>query len=207
MIEDDDHEPDDHEDPIVTMAADLADEARAEKIDFEKKLAAHLTKHPRSWGEPFKEDQKNRPARMARFLEAFAQTGRVTHSARYAGVDRGTVYDWKKRDPEFARQWEEAEGEYKDGLMAELHRRGVIGVKKFAGVSKDGKVYFDIVASDRLFELELKRVEPAFRDRFDVTSGDAAISGVLIVPPAVTLDQFVEEAEKLRRKFQEKGYM
>ncbi|HEY0112120.1 MAG TPA: hypothetical protein VGB59_03095 [Allosphingosinicella sp.] len=42
------------------------------------------------------------------FLRALARTGNARLAAELAGVDKGTAYDWRDRDPGFARDWARA---------------------------------------------------------------------------------------------------
>ncbi len=65
-----------------------------------------------------------------KFLEAFRQTGNVTEAAEKAGVNRATPYKWRKKDPKFAKAWEEAEQEAADRLEREAWRRAVEGVEE-----------------------------------------------------------------------------
>ena len=46
--------------------------------------------------------------RRAAFLTSLAKTGQITRSAKAAKVERQTVYDWRRQDPEFAKAWDEA---------------------------------------------------------------------------------------------------
>ena len=53
--------------------------------------------------------RRRTPARQrAAFLEQLALCGSVMEAAHRAGVNRGTLYRWKKKDPEFAGRWAEA---------------------------------------------------------------------------------------------------
>lgn len=53
--------------------------------------------------------RRRTPARQrAAFLEQLARCGSVQEAALRAGVNRGTLYRWKKKDPEFAGRWAEA---------------------------------------------------------------------------------------------------
>lgn len=53
--------------------------------------------------------RRRTPARQrAAFLEQLARCGSVLEAARRAGVNRGTVYRWKAKDPDFARRWADA---------------------------------------------------------------------------------------------------
>jgi hypothetical protein len=195
VIDEDDHDPMDG-DPLY-----------AERTATEDALQAESVANPRQWGVPYVQEYNNRRERMNRFLDFYAKTGRMMHACRYAGIAKSTFYDWKARDPLFADEVKEAEDMYHDDLLQELRRRAIIGVRKIKHVSKDGQITYDIEANDQLFAMELKRIEPGFRDRVDVTSGDQSIAGILVVPPKVTLQEFVDEAERLRQEFQKKGYM
>lgn len=49
------------------------------------------------------------PSRQrAAFLEQLARCGSVLEAALRAGVNRGTVYRWKAKDPDFAQRWADA---------------------------------------------------------------------------------------------------
>lgn len=53
--------------------------------------------------------RRRTPARQrAAFLEQLAHCGSVLEAALRAGVNRGTLYRWKKKDPEFAGRWANA---------------------------------------------------------------------------------------------------
>ena len=59
-----------------------------------------------------------------RFLDELAQTGVVSSSARAAGIGRRTAYDWRDRDPGFARAWDDALDQAVDALTWWLQIRG-----------------------------------------------------------------------------------
>ena len=53
--------------------------------------------------------RRRTPARQrAAFLEQLARCGSVHEAALRAGVNRGTVYRWRAKDPDFARRWDDA---------------------------------------------------------------------------------------------------
>lgn len=53
--------------------------------------------------------RRRTPARQrAAFLEQLARCGSVLEAAQRTGVNRGTVYRWKKKDSEFAGRWADA---------------------------------------------------------------------------------------------------
>lgn len=64
------------------------------------------------------------------FLKTLASTGNVGLSVQAAGVGRSSVYQWKKKDDEFAQEWSEALAEASDVLEAEARRRAVEGTEE-----------------------------------------------------------------------------
>jgi hypothetical protein len=66
-------------------------------------------------------------ARKAAFLRAFSSTGSVTASARLAGIDRTTHYEWLSRDAKYKAGFEMATDMANDAALDELVRRGTIG--------------------------------------------------------------------------------
>ncbi len=61
------------------------------------------------------------------FLACLEQTGSVTSAAQAAKMGRSMVYQHKRSDPEFARQWEEALETGADLLADEARRRAFAG--------------------------------------------------------------------------------
>jgi hypothetical protein len=80
--------------------------------------------------EPTKTTPKKvrKPGWAERFLKRFAECGNVTAAAKYARIHRDTAYERRKTDPEFAKQWHDAETSAVEGLELEAHRRAVKGV-------------------------------------------------------------------------------
>lgn len=61
------------------------------------------------------------------FLISFAKCGNISQSAKDAKIDRITVYDWKRDDPEFLAAYEHAEEDAADALEEEARRRAIKG--------------------------------------------------------------------------------
>jgi hypothetical protein len=98
------------------------------------------------------------------FLERLAAGFSVTHAADGAGVYRRRFYELREVDEEFARAWADAYESGTDALRDEARRRAVEGVSEPL-VSAGKIVGHKVVYSDRLLELELKRRDPAYRER------------------------------------------
>ena len=60
-----------------------------------------------------------------RFLDNFRQSGVVLRAAIAAGVGRQTHYDWLDKDPNYAREFEDAKQDAADLLEEELYRRAL----------------------------------------------------------------------------------
>ncbi len=109
---------------------------------------------------------------IAIFLDELSKSGRVTHSARAAALDRSGLYKAAKENPELAQRWEDAEKAYVDVLVREAHRRAVEGVEEavwYQGV-ECGKVR---KYSDSLLTTMLKAAAPAeFRENATVKIGN-----------------------------------
>ena len=63
----------------------------------------------------------------AAFCAALADSCNVGRSAAAIGVSRATVFEWRKKDPDFARMWEEALEVGVTALEDEAHRRAFEG--------------------------------------------------------------------------------
>lgn len=116
------------------------------------------------------------------FLESLALHGNVTQAAHHAGLGRWKVYELRKQDAEFAREWEEALRESEDRLEAEAVRRAVDGVEEpyfYQGEQRGASRKY----SDQLLMFLLKSRRP---DRFAVGgAGEEDGSGQTGVGPVV----------------------
>jgi hypothetical protein len=120
--------------------------------------------------------------KQARFCEEYAKHGRKKQAADVVGVSLNTIQRYGSADPIFKEMLAEAQASYRDHVAEEVYRRAIIGVDKahLGGQFKDEVVLVEKVYSDRLLELEAKRVDPAYRDRGSI---DIAVKegGVLVI--------------------------
>ena len=85
------------------------------------------------------------------FLAAYSETGNVREAARAAGIDRGTHYDWLRKDPEYVTAFAHAQEDAADTLEAVARNRAIQG-------------------SDLLTIFLLKGLRPErYRERYNVT--------------------------------------
>ena len=130
------------------------------------------------------------------FLRDFANHGRKKESASAAGVSLLTVTNHCKNDPDFAQAFDEAQADYRDKFVKraidEIAYHG-ISIKKVNHVT--GEVYEERRDHPvRLLELELRRVDPTFRDKQEISLTGGG--GILVVPAAMTPAEWVADQEK-----------
>ena len=115
------------------------------------------------------------------FCEHLSILGRVTHAARASGISPLTVKAAEKNDPAFAEMVGLAQMEYRDKIAAEVYRRAVEGweVPIVGGQWKDQVVAHERRYSDRLLELEAKRVDSGYREKQALNIGQAG--GVIVI--------------------------
>lgn len=116
------------------------------------------------------------------FLEHYAMTGCINDAAVIAGVSEATVWNHVKYDIVFSSHFREAQSSYRDLVVTEVRRRAIHGVVK-AKWHEGRIVGHEVTYSDRLLELEAKRVEPAYRESgttvnvSNVANAQAAVVG------------------------------
>jgi hypothetical protein len=127
------------------------------------------------------------------FLAAYRRCGIIQEAATASKVGRRTVFDWLKNDPQFLKDYEEAQDQAIELLEAEADRRGKEGVRKpvlYKGEQvqiKDpqtGKMepLWEHVYSDLLLIFRLKALRPQkYRDGFQ--GGDGGPATIVRVRP------------------------
>ena len=110
-----------------------------------------------------------------KFLKALAMTASVSAAAKHIRVCRNALYEWRKDDPSFRVEWDEAVELGTDALEDEAVRRAYDGTLKpvYYGGKKVGTVreYSDSLL---VFMLKARRPEK-FRERFDIDPGNRFI--------------------------------
>lgn len=137
---------------------------------------------------------------MPAFIAALRDTGVVRHAYEAAGMGRTVVYDARKKNPEFAKAWDDAVQDAADLLEMEAIRRAHHGVKKpviYQGKLcgawvKDGQVVEEGTPgammiplsvteySDTLLIFMLKGIRPEkFKDHSPITEAMASMVKVI----------------------------
>lgn len=115
----------------------------------------------------------------AKFLEILGTCANVTKACELANLSRPTVYDWKRNDPEFATEWEEALALGIEACEAEAFRRAFDGYEE--PVYQGGRLVGVVRKySDSLAQFMLRAHAPEkYRDRSDIhLHGKLAVSNM-----------------------------
>jgi len=108
------------------------------------------------------------------FLAALEESGSVTSSCTAANISTVRVYEVKRNDPEFAKQWEQALEQGADILEAEARRRAMEGTSKGSDTLlmfllkglrpqrwRESRATLPPAELDRMIAAELKRLAAA----------------------------------------------
>lgn len=114
---------------------------------------------------------KIRHPKKSAFLAAFRECGNIRQAALASGVDRTSYYVWCERDEHFAFAAEQAKVEAKEALEQEARRRAMDGVRQETPIFYKGERVATVVKteySDILLMFLLKKLDPSYRERFDI---------------------------------------
>jgi hypothetical protein len=123
--------------------------------------------------------------RRGLFLDKLRATGNVSEASIAGEIGRGSWYDKRLVDKEFAAEWDDAEMTFLDRFEATAIKRSVVGEierKPYLHVNKDGskqtKMRDVITKSDRLMALTLTARHPSYRPvtRVEQTSPDGSMT-------------------------------
>jgi len=146
----------------------------------------------------FDDDQKDV------YLAALTKHGMKTRAAQEAGVSPNCVIKHIKNDTNFKESVDDAIATYRDSWVEysmDIARNGWVSQVYI----KDGEVTGEKRELPiRLIELELKRVEPEYREKQSLElSGN--VGGVLVAPAGQTPDNWIEQQKEENKDKQEPG--
>lgn len=117
------------------------------------------------------------------YLREMMIHGRVADSAATAGVTTQTIRTHRSKDEEFREAEDFAKEIYRDRLLAH-HQELVFHGSERKTFDRNGNVVnSERVYYPRLIELELKKMDPAYRDKQEV---DFRVSGGVVIAPSET---------------------
>lgn len=143
-------------------------------------MAKKSNPHPKTEKNPRGAGKHTDPNKQAKFLELYLELGRIELAAKLAQVTKTTVYNWIKKDTDFANSFNEikplAKENYVGVLEQEAHRRAVEGVETpvyYKGILIDKVREY----SDTLLIFLLKGAAPEkYRDHTDLNvSGNLGV--------------------------------
>ncbi|HNQ98351.1 MAG TPA: hypothetical protein PKN52_00045 [Trueperaceae bacterium] len=140
------------------------------------------------------------------FLEKYAECGLMYVSARAAGVTPPTVTSHVENDPDFAAAFQDAKDAYRDRVMAHAYKLSIEGVEEpiIGGKDKDEVVAYKKVYATNILAMEMRRVNPDYKDRADVNlSGN--VGGVLVVPARLSVEEWTKAAAEYRDQMPGEG--
>ena len=129
------------------------------------------------------------------YLMELADHGLKGRSGRSAGVCMQTIQDHREIDPEFQMSEQEAMSKYRDKVVAHANDLALNGVKTVRIIDERERVE-KIEYPIRLIELELKRVEPEYREKQPMDINPVG-TGVLLAPADKSPQQWIDEQMKL----------
>jgi hypothetical protein len=124
----------------------------------------------------------------ARIVAEIADHGRLGTACRKNAVSMGTIKKYIEKDPEFGQAVMEANEAYKDKLIAH-HQNLVFNGTVRTSYDRNGNIVSEeTIYPVRLIELELKKVDPGYRDKREV---DVNVKGgVMVAPSEVSMEDW-----------------
>jgi hypothetical protein len=137
------------------------------------------------------------------YLLALFETGQKGMAADAAGVDRTTVINHLKNDPDFEEAYQTTLELRGQAMVEQVEREAMAGFQEDI-VNKDGEVVGYRTKYETQIRLAiLKRYDSAYRDQSTVNVNMEGKVGVLVAPAAMTVEQFTAAMADQRAKQRE----
>ena len=120
------------------------------------------------------------PGICNQYLEFMAETGRHERAALACGISYETARVYRKENPDFEKQCQDAERAYHAKIYKLLADQ----------IEKDD-------ANPRFLELELKRIDRSYSEKFQHDVNVKGGGGVIIMEKALTAEELVAEFEEV----------
>ena len=138
---------------------------------------------------------KSRRRWQDKFIQALRITANVWRACQHAKISRATPYAAYDADPEFAKQWKEAEEESADRIDAEIWRRAVEGIDKnvyHQGIHVDTIREYD---TPLLMMLAKARRPEKYRENYAVAIGNPDGSNLVLDGRQQAINLFTSSPE------------
>ena len=130
-----------------------------------------------------KQSEAIRTLKKRKYCDEYAKTGVMLGSCEIVDIHHTTLAKWKEEDPEFREACELAKQVYIERLEKEVDRRAFEGQRRLKFdknglVQRDenGDVYEEWNFNSNLAMFRLKRLDPGYRERHEVTMSDAKLN-------------------------------
>lgn len=128
------------------------------------------------------------------FYAILARTGRIGAAAEAAGINKTSLKCWTspahpRYDSAIASVKETALEAFQESLLAECHKRAVEGTDVELSYKGEATGEYVKQKSDRLLELMLKSLHPAFRQRSEIVSTNVNMDASALDPDNLTPEQ------------------
>lgn len=129
------------------------------------------------------------------YCDELANFGLKGQAGRAAGVSMNTVHRHREDDPDFAEAEQVAIDQYAQKIINH-HQNLCLEGELHQTFDKDGKVIGEKrVYPIQLIAMELKRVEPAYREKQVLELNPGQGGGVLVAPAQMTVEEWLERCE------------
>ena len=132
-----------------------------------------------------------------RYLDHYSEYGRKGQAAKCAGVHSHTVIEHMEMDPDFQMAVEEARGAYRDKVMEHAQTLIFEGVEVKRYTARGELIETRKEYPIRLIELELKRVEPGYREKQTLDLNTKG--GVMVAPAEISPEDWIKQQEELNQ--------
>ncbi len=127
--------------------------------------------------------EESRTLKKRKYCDEYAKTGVMLGSCEIVDIHHTTLAKWKEEDPEFREACELAKQLYIERLEKEVDRRAFEGQRRLKFnknglVQRDenGGVYEEWNFDSNLAMFRLKRLDPSYRERHEVSMTDAKLN-------------------------------
>jgi hypothetical protein len=118
---------------------------------------------------------------IPRFIQAYARTGAIPQSAEFAGVSRGTIYNWRDRDPDFAEAMDDAYEWFTGELETSVLRSAFEG-DDVVTWDKGKNDWVTIKRKSEILRMfVLKRHKPEYRENYKAEDKDGAQAAIQVL--------------------------
>jgi|CXWL01.1.fsa_nt_gi hypothetical protein len=138
----------------------------------------------------------------ARFLKHYALHGRIGQAAAFAKVSRPTILAHRKADPDFDEACQQAWDAWKERVEMTAEKVAILGVDRpiMGGKYKDEVVAYERTYDSKILAMELKRVNPEYREKNELSvTLNAGVLAIPVLPTHKTAEEALAQWDQQQR--------